>query len=114
MSKLSVLAKELEVLHPGAAASVREGLEESLTVSHWNLSKGLTSSLSSTNVIETSFSRARSKLRKITHFSSGEMPMRWCGSAMTLAEKGLRSIRGFKDLWMLRAALDNIPLAEAQ
>jgi len=113
-AKLSELAKELEVLHPGAAASLREGLEESLTVSRWNLSKGLTSSLSSTNIIETSFSRARSKLRKITHFSSGEMAMRWCGSAMALAEQGFRAVRGFKDLWMLRAQLDNIDLAQAK
>jgi putative transposase len=75
IARLSELAKELEVLHPGAAASLREGLEESLTVNRWSISKGLTSSLSSTNVIETSFSRARSKLRKITHFSSGEVAL---------------------------------------
>jgi transposase-like protein len=113
-AKLEGIAKELEILHPGAAASLREGFEESLTVTRWNLAKGLTSSLSSTNLIETSFSRARSKLSKITHFSSGEMAMRWCGSAMALAEQGFRAIRGFKDLWTLRAALDNITLAEAK
>jgi hypothetical protein len=45
IAKLSGLAKELEVLPPGAAASLRVGLEESLTVNRWSLSKGLTSSL---------------------------------------------------------------------
>jgi hypothetical protein len=83
-------------------------------VNRWNLSKSLTSSVSSTNSIETSFSRAKSKLGKITHFSSGQMAMRWCGSTMSLAEKGFRAVRGFKELWMLRAALDNNDLAEAK
>jgi transposase-like protein len=114
LAKLSELAKELEVLHPGAAASLREGLDETLTVGRWNLSKSLTSSISSTNIIETSFSRAKSKLAKITHFSSGTMAIRWCASAMALAEKGFRAVRGFKDLWMLRAALDRSDLAQAK
>jgi hypothetical protein len=42
------------------------------------------------------------------------MAMRWCGSAMALAEQGFRAIRGSKDLWMLRAALDHIDLAQAK
>lgn len=106
LAKLEEIAKELEVLHPGAASSLREGLIETLTVSRLNLSPLLASSLGSTNLIEGSFSRARAKLGKITNYSSGKMAMRWCASALALAEQGFRTLKGVKDLWMLKAVLD--------
>lgn len=106
LDKLEDIARELEALHPGAAASLREGLEETLTVSRLGLSALLATSLSSTNLIESSFSRARSRLRKITHYQGGAMAMRWCASALLAAERGFRTIKGVKDLWMLKAALD--------
>ncbi len=33
--------------------------------------------------------------------------VRWCASALVLAEQNFRSIKGVKDLWMLKSALDN-------
>ena len=107
LAKLQDLAKELEVNHPGAAASLREGLEQTLTVSKLAVSPLLVHSLSTTNLIESSFSRARSRMRKVTNFTSGQMVLRWCASALVLAEQNFRSIKGVKDLWMLKSALDN-------
>lgn len=106
LEKLEEIAAELEAMHPGAAASLREGLLETLSVSRLRLSPLLATSLSSTNLIESSFSRARSRLRKITNYSSGGMAMRWCSSALLMAEQGFRTLKGVKDLWMLRSALD--------
>lgn len=104
--KLEEIAKELEVLHPGAASSLREGLCETLTVSRLNLSPLLAKSLGSTNLIEGSFSKARARLGKITNYPSGKVAMRWCASALAMAEEGFRTIKGFKDLWMLKVVLD--------
>lgn len=107
LDKLNELAKELEVLHPGAAASMREGLNETLTVSRLTASELMTQSLSTTNVIESSFSRARHRLRRVTNFSSGAMALRWCATALSFAEANFRTLKGFKDLWMLKSALDH-------
>jgi putative transposase len=112
--KLKEIAKELELLHPGAASSLREGLEETLTLSGLITSSVLCQSLSSTNLIESSFSRARSRMRRITNFSSGSMALRWCASALLLAEENFRTIKGHKDLWMLKTSLDQQASAAAQ
>jgi transposase-like protein len=107
LEKLNDLAHELEVLHPGAAGSLKEGLSETLTVSRLAVSPLLAQSLSTTNVIESSFSRARHRLKRVTNVSSGSMSLRWCASALSLAEENFRTIKGVKDLWMLRTAIDN-------
>lgn len=107
LTKLQELAKELEVNHPGAAASLREGLEQTLTMSRLAVSPLLTASLCTTNLIESSFSRARARMRKVTNFTSGQMVLRWCASALVLAEQNFRTIKGVKDMWMLQSALDN-------
>jgi len=106
LDRLEEIARELELLHPGAAASLREGMPETLTVRRLNLPPLLVSSLRSTNLIESSFTRAKTRLRRFTNFSSGGMSLRWCAAALTLAEHGFRTVKGVKDLWMLRAALD--------
>jgi transposase-like protein len=107
LEKLKELAKELEVLHPGAAGSLREGLSETLTLSRLAASPLLVASLSTTNLIESSFSRARARMRRVTHFSSGAMALRWCASALSIVEENFRTLKGFKDLWMLQTALDH-------
>jgi len=109
LEKLQEIAEELQALHPGAAASLREGLEETLTVSRLGLSALFVTSLSSTNLIESSFSRAKHRLRKITNYPSGAMAMKWCASALLMAESGFRTLKGAKDLWMLKAALGTPP-----
>lgn len=114
LERLQELAKELDVLHPGAAASLREGLFETLTVSRLNLPEVLKRSLSSTNIIESSFSRSKSKLARVGNYSSGGMAMRWLATAMMLAESGFRAVRGCKTTWMLKEALDNPLKVEAQ
>jgi len=106
VQKLEEIAKELEVLHPGAAASLREGMPETLTVRRLNLPPLLVSSLRSTNLIEAGFSKAKTKLRRVTNFSSGAMSLRWAAATLRLAEQGFRTVKGVKDTWMLRAALD--------
>lgn len=107
LERLKELAKELEVLQPGAAGSLREGLHETLTLSRLAASPLLVASLSTSNLIESSFSRARARMRRVTNFSSGVMALRWCACALSLVEENFRTLKGFKDLWMLQTALDH-------
>jgi putative transposase len=74
---LENLARQLEAPHPGAAASLREGLDETLTVMTLHLSEGLERVLSSTNLIENLFSRVREIARRVKHWQGGTMILRW-------------------------------------
>jgi len=59
------LARRLETEHPSAAESVREGLDETLTVLTLKLSPRLRRSLATTNAAESLISRTRSVKRNV-------------------------------------------------
>ncbi|MCP4447347.1 MAG: hypothetical protein GY811_18665 [Myxococcales bacterium] len=58
LASLKLLASSLKEGLPGAAGSLREGLEETLTIKHIGLAKLLERSLSSTNLIESQWQRS--------------------------------------------------------
>jgi transposase-like protein len=93
---LENLARSLEADHPSAAASVREGLAETLTVVRIGLPQQLCRVLSTTNAIENLNSTARDVRRRVKHWRSGEMILRWTCAAMREAEKKFRRVQGFK------------------
>src|SRR6266852_2190653 len=101
-ARLEKEAQALEKDHPSAAASLREGLAEMFTVNRLGLPAPLSRGLCSTNVIESSFSGARS----VTHWQDGSMALRWAASSMMATEKNFRKLTGHKLLWMLQAYLD--------
>lgn len=103
--ELEVLARHLDGIHPGAAASLREGLAETLTVQRLQLGPQLTRVLRSTNPIESMLSRGRSVARNVTRYRDGEMALRWTAAGMTEARKSFRRIKGHRELGLLRAAL---------
>ena len=74
---LENLARNLERGYPGAAASLREGLDETLTV-RLGLPESLERVLSSTNLIENLFARVREMARRVRHWQGGTMILRWC------------------------------------
>lgn len=78
---LDDLARQLEHQHPGAAASLREGLEETRTVMRLELPENLERILSSTNLIENLFSRVREIGRRVKPWQSGTMVLRWTAPA---------------------------------
>jgi transposase-like protein len=69
---LTNLARRLEAAYPSAAASLREGLEETLTVMRLHLPKSLERVLSSTNLIENLFSRVREVARRVKRWQGGQ------------------------------------------
>jgi transposase-like protein len=102
---LENLARSLERNHPSAAASLREGLEETLTVMGWELPESLERVLSSTNLIENLFSRVREMARRVRRWQGGEMILRWTAAGVLEAERNFRKIAGYRSLATLDAAL---------
>jgi transposase-like protein len=102
---LQDLARRLEVEHPSAAESVREGLEETLTILALRLSDALWRSLSTTNAAESLISRTRHVKRHVTRWRGGPMVLRWAAAGVLEAVKGFRRLKGFKDMPRLVAAL---------
>jgi putative transposase len=102
---LEDLARRLDDEFPSAAESVRDGLDETLTVLRLSLSKRLRRSLATTNPIESLMSRARHVHRNVKRWRSGKMMIRWMTAAVFEAAKGFRRLKGCKDLPALITAL---------
>ncbi len=102
---LNNLERTLRKSHPGAAASLREGLDETLTVLELGLGGTLERSLSTTNAIENLNGNIRRITRRVKTWRDGTMILRWVGAAVNEAAKGFRRFRGFQDLKKLVAAL---------
>src|SRR5258708_3108791 len=99
------VAKGLETDHPSAAESVREGLDETLTVLTLKLSARLRRSLATTNAAESLLSRTRHVKRNVKRWRSGQMMLRWVAAGVLEAVKGFRRLKGYADMPMLVAAL---------
>ncbi len=106
MARLEKQAEWLEREYPSAAASLREGLPEMFTVNRLGLSPSLSRCLVSTNVIESPHSGVRLRTRRVCRWRDGKMVLRWAAAALLMTEQNFRKIMGYRDLWMLRAALD--------
>jgi putative transposase len=89
----------------GAAASLREGLEETLTVLKFDLPAALRGFLLTTNAIENLIGSVRRITRNVTRWRSGDMIARWSALGMSNAEQHFRRIRGYRHLPKLNRAL---------
>ena len=106
MAKLKKLAEWLEREYPGAAASLREGLEECFTVNRLEVPASLHRCLTTTNIIESPQSGVRMRTRRVCRWRDGAMVKRWAAAAFLATEKNFRKIMGYHDLWMLDAILN--------
>lgn len=105
-AQLEILAGELDRTHPGAAASVREGLDESLTVLRLEVPPTLARTLHSTNAIESMISICREHARNAKRWRDGKMAPRWCAACMVEAGKQFRRVNGYLHLPKLRSTLE--------
>jgi putative transposase len=106
LEQLKRLASELDHTHPGAAGSLREGLEETLTVIRLGIKGKLKRTLESTNPAESMIDTVRTTQRNVKYWSSGEMGLRWTAAGMLEAEKQFRKVIGYKDLAKLAVAIE--------
>ena len=103
--ELRQTAKWLEASWPMAAASLLEGLEETLTVQNLNLPPALCRILSNTNLIENCFSQAAHRTHQVKRWDGPKMILRWTAAALLAAEKNFRRIKGCEQLSLLEKAL---------
>jgi transposase-like protein len=106
LEQLTTLAAELERSHPGAAASLREGMAETLTVTRLGVKGKLRQTLASTNPCESMIECVRRTARNVKHWQNGEMCLRWTAAGMLEAEQKFRRIIGYQDLAKLAAPVE--------
>jgi putative transposase len=106
LGRLEQLASELSRTHPGAAASLREGMAETLTLTRLRITGSLTRTLASTNPIESMIECVRRTARNVKRWQSGEMALRWTAAGMLEAEHQFRRIIGYRQLAKLAIAIE--------
>ena len=107
LEQLRQLAGELDHTHPGSAASLREGMEETLTVIKLGIKGKLRRTLESTNACESMIDTVRRTQRNVKNWGSGEMGLRWTASGMREAEQQFRKVIGYTDLPRLAVAIEH-------
>ena len=97
----------LERINPSAAGSLREGLEDTLTLHRLGVPAELRKSLQSTNLIESALSVTETIIGRVKRWRGGDMRLRWTAAGLLMAEKQFRRIRGYKLIPKLLTALDS-------
>ena len=106
IKRLEQQARQLEISHPSAAASLREGLEETFTVRRMGLPATLARSLHTTNIIESPYAGVRMRTHRVCRWRDGTMVLRWATTALMATEQHFKRIAGHAQLWMLQSYLD--------
>ena len=106
MARLKKQADWLETEYPSAATSLLEGLEETFTVNTLGIPPALRRCLCTINLIENPNASVRRGTRRVSRWKDGKMAMRWAASTFLDVEKRFRRILGYRDLWTLKAILD--------
>lgn len=107
------LARRLELEAPGVSKSILEGLDEILTVTRLGLPLELRRSLASTNIIESMNAVIRQVCRNVKRWRDAKMALRWTAAGMLEAAKGFRRLKAYKQLPILKAALEKHRKPEA-
>jgi putative transposase len=104
--QLKTLIAELDRSWPDAAASLREGMSETLTLMGLGITGRLAKTLSSTNPIESMTEIVRHTQRNVKRWQDGDMRKRWTAAGMLQAEQQFRRIVGYSDLATLVTAIE--------
>jgi putative transposase len=112
--RLELLAGELERTWPDAASSLREGMNDTLTLMRLGIEGNLVKTLSSTNPIESMIEIVHHTHRNVKRWREGEMRKRWTAVGMLVAEQQFRRIIGCRDLATLVVAIERHALLAAQ
>ena len=104
--RLLQLAAGLDHTHPGAAASLREGLDETLTLQRLGVTGALYRTLRSTNAIENLNGLVGHFVHNVRRWRDGRMLVRWIATGLQEVTRTFRRLRGHRDLATLICALD--------
>jgi putative transposase len=109
---LKTTVRWLARLNPDAAASLREGMEETLTVVRLGVPELLRRTLATTNPIESAFSVAENVTSRVKRWRDGDMRQRWCTAGLLRAESKFHRVKGYRHMPQLLKALDRLVLAK--
>ncbi len=107
-AQLETLIRELDKTRPGAAGSLREGLDETLTVLRLGVPPTLARTLRSINAIESMIGICRNHARNVKRWRDGQMALRWCAAGMVEARGQFRRVNGHLHLAKLAAELERV------
>jgi transposase-like protein len=99
------LHRELAVENESAAASLLEGLEETLTLHRLNVFPELGRAFKTTNAIESVMARVEHKTSRVTHWRTSDQKLRWCAAGLLATEATFRRVKGCDKLPLLKQAL---------
>lgn len=102
---LQALHAELEERNQSAAASLAEGLEETLTLHRLGVYAVLGGSFKTTNCLESVNALVEERCAKVDAWKNSKQRHRWLASALLDIEPRLRRVRGMRHLPKLREAL---------
>jgi transposase-like protein len=105
-AQLQHLVRRLRQISPDAAASLAEGLDETITVLRLRVPQTLRKTLKSTNPIESALDVVRTVTQRVKRWRSGDMRQRWCVAGLLRAEEKFKRVKGHKQIPQLLAALD--------
>jgi putative transposase len=111
--RLELLATELDQTWPDAAGSLREGMDDTLTLMRLGISAQLAKTLCSTNPCESMIEIVRHTQRNVKRWQDGDMRKRWTAAGMLVAEQQFRRIIGYRDLAKLVIAIERHALLAA-
>jgi putative transposase len=111
--RLELLAAELDRTWPDAAGSLREGLDDTMTLMRLGITGNLAQTLCSTNPCESMIEIVRYTQRSVKRWREGDMRKRWTAAGMLVAEQQFRRIIGYRDLAKLVIAIERHALAVA-
>ncbi len=104
--RLELLASELQRTWPDAASSLREGMEDTLTLMRLQITGQLAKTLCSTNPCESMIEIVRYTQRNVKRWHDGDMRKRWTAAGMLVAEQQFRRIIGYRHLAKLVIAIE--------
>ncbi len=102
---LTRLQHELQLRNASAAASLAEGLEETLTLHRLGVASELSVSFKTTNLIESVMARLEAKTHRVTRWRTSDQKLRWCAAALWAMERHFRRVKGYRHLPLLKQAL---------
>jgi len=112
--RLELLASEFDHTWPDAASSLREGLDDTLTLMQLGITGQLAKTLCSTNPCESMIEIVRHTQRNVKRWQDGDMRKRWTAAGMLVAEQQFRRIIGYRHLATLVIAIERHAMGVAE
>ena len=106
--KLLEIAEELEEKNMAAVNSIKEGLEETLTLHKLGVNVKFDRTFSTTNPIENVNSQVQNYTQKVKHWQNSKMRYRWLASALLECESKMRRVNNYRELNLIQESVEKL------